>query len=181
MKKTILVTSMAVMLSSILGACGMNNNDKDLGREARDNMTNVNYDNRADRGMNNMNNNMNMGTDNNRYDENARMDVADEASNKVTDLKEVQNATVIVTDNNAYVAAMLEGGESEKLSKETEKKIRDAVRSTDPDINDVFVSTNPDFMDRMRGYADEINKGNPVSGIVKEFNETIQRVFPTNR
>ncbi|KZE67811.1 hypothetical protein AWM68_18770 [Fictibacillus phosphorivorans] len=181
MKKTILVTSMAVMLSSFLGACGMNNNDKDLGREARDNMTKVNYDNRADRDMNDMNNNMNMGTDNYRYDENARMDVADEAANKVTDLKEVQNATVIVTDNNAYVAAMLEGGESQKLSKETEKKIGDAVRSTDPDINDVFVSTNPDFMDRLRGYADEINKGNPVSGFIKEFNETIQRVFPTNR
>lgn len=180
MKKTILVTSMAVMLASFLGACGMNNNDKDMGREARNNMTEVNYDNRADRNMNDMNNNMNMGTDN-RYDENARMDVADEAANKVTDLKEVQNATVIVTDNNAYVAAMLEGGESMKLTKETEKKIGDAVRSTDPDINDVFVSTNPDFMDRMRGYADEINKGNPVSGFIKEFNDTIQRMFPTNR
>ncbi len=179
MKKPILAASMAVMLASFLGACGMNNNDKDMGREARNNMREVNYDNRADRNMNDMNNNMNMGTNN--FDENTRMDVADEAANKVTDFEEVQNATVIVTNNNAYVAAMLEGGESMKLTKETEKKIGDAVRSTDADINDVFVSTNPDFVDRMRGYADEINKGNPVSGFVKEFSDTIQRVFPTNR
>ncbi|RZT21773.1 MULTISPECIES: YhcN/YlaJ family sporulation lipoprotein [Fictibacillus] len=177
MKKTILVTSMAVMLSSFLGACGMNNNDKDMGEEARNNMTEVNYDNRADR---NMDNNMNMGMDN-QYDENARMDVADEAANKVTDLKEVEDATVIVTDNNAYVAAKLKGGESMKLTKETEKMIGDTVRNTDPDINDVFVSTNPDFIDRMNGWADDINKGNPVSGFVKEFNDTIRRMFPTNR
>ena len=180
MKKTILVTSMAVMLSSFLGACGMNNNDKDMGKEARNNMTEVNYDNRADRNMDNMNNNMDMGMDN-QYDENTRMDVADKAANKVTDLKEVDDATVIVTENNAYVAAELKGGESMKLSRETEKKIGDTVRKTDPDINDVFVSTNPDFIDRMNGYADEINKGNPVSGFVKEFNDTIKRVFPTNR
>ncbi|OOE14229.1 YhcN/YlaJ family sporulation lipoprotein [Fictibacillus arsenicus] len=177
MKKTILVTSMAVILSSFLGACGMNNNDKDMGEEARDNMTEVNYDNRADRDMDM---DMNMGTDN-QYDENARMDVADEAANKVTDLKEVEDATVIVTDNNAYVAAKLEGGESMKLTKETEEKIGDAVRNTDPDINDVFVSTNPDFIDRMNGWADDINQGNPVSGFINEFNDMIRRIFPTNR
>jgi spore cortex protein len=180
MKKAILVTSMTVLVSSFLGACNMNNNDRDLGKEARNNLTEVNYDNR-DRDMdNNMDNNMDMGMDN-QYDENARMDVADEAAEKVTELKEVEDATVIVTDNNAYVAAKLEGGENTKLTKETEKKIADAVQNTDPDINDVFVSTNPDFLDRLNGYADEINQGNPVSGFVKEFNETIRRIFPTNR
>lgn len=181
MKKKILATSMAVMLTSVLGACGMNDNDQDLGRETRDNLTEVNYDNRADRNMDNLNNNMDMGMDNDQNDENARMDVADEAAKKVEDMKQVEDATVIITDNNAYVAAQLEGGESAKLTKETEKKIGDVVRNTDPDINDVFVSTNPDFMDRMQGYADEINKGNPVTGFIEEFNETVRRIFPTNR
>jgi spore cortex protein len=180
MKKTILATSMAVMLSSFLGACNFNNNDRDLGRETRDNLTEVNYDNRADRNMDNLNNNMDMGMDN-QNNGNARMDVADEAAEKVTALKEVENATVIVTENNAYVAALLEGGENKELSKETEKKIADAVKKTDPKINDVFVSTNPDFGDRLEGYADEINKGNPVTGFIDEFNETIRRIFPTNR
>jgi spore cortex protein len=181
MKKAILVTSMAVMLSSFLGACNMNNNDREMGEEARDNLTDVNYNNRADRDRDrDMDMDMNMGTDN-QFDENTRMDVADEAADKVTDLKEVEDATVIVTENNAYVAAQLGGGEGDKLSKETEKKIADAVRNTDPEINDVFVSTNPDFIDRMQGYTDEIEKGNPVSGFVKEFNETIRRIFPTDR
>ena len=181
MKKTILATSMAVLLSSFLGACNFNNNDRDLGREDRDNLTDVNYDNRADRDMDmNMDNNMDMGMDN-QNNGNARMDVADEAADKVTALKEVENATVIVTENNAYVAAQLEGGENKELSKDTEKKIADAVKKTDPEINDVFVSTNPDFGDRLEGYADEINKGNPVTGFIEEFNETERRIFPTNR
>ncbi|WNB92871.1 YhcN/YlaJ family sporulation lipoprotein [Bacillus sp. NEB1478] len=175
MKKLIMVTATALMLTSVLGACGMNNKGKNnLGQESRKNMTNVNYDNRTnDMGYNNINNPT--------INENTRMDVADEAAKKVTDLKEVEDATVINTDENAYVAAKLEGGESMKLTKETEKKISDAVKSVDPDINDVFVSTNPDFGDRMRGYADEINKGNPVSGFFKEFNDTVKRIFPTQR
>jgi spore cortex protein len=181
MKKSILATSMAVMLSSFLGACNFNNNDRDLGREARNDLTEVNYDNRADRDRNmDMNNNMDMGMEN-QNNENARMDVADKAAEKVTALKEVENATVIVTENNAYVAAQLQGGENMDLTKETEKKIADAVKKTDPEINDVFVSTNPDFGDRMEGYADEINKGNPVTGFMEEFNETIRRIFPTER
>ncbi|MCM3718214.1 YhcN/YlaJ family sporulation lipoprotein [Fictibacillus phosphorivorans] len=181
MKKTILVTTMAIVLSSFLGACAMNDKDKDLGEESRDNMTEVNYDNRADRDLDNdLDNNLDVGMDN-QYDENARMDVADEAADKVTELKEVEDATVIVTDNNAYVAAKLEGGENMKLTKETEEKIADKVRNTDPDINDVFVSTNPDFLDRMNEWADEINKGNPVTEFIKEFNDTIRRIFPTDR
>jgi YhcN/YlaJ family sporulation lipoprotein len=175
MKKIIMVTATALMLTSVLGACGMNNKGKNnLGQESRKNMTNVNYDNRTnDMGYTNINNPM--------INENTHMAVADEAAKKVTDLNEVKRATVIATDNNAYVAAELEGGESMKLTKDTEKKIADAVKSTDPDINDVFVSTNPDFADRMKGYSDQINKGNPVSGFFKEFNDTVRRVFPTNR
>ncbi|MDR7072981.1 YhcN/YlaJ family sporulation lipoprotein [Fictibacillus barbaricus] len=175
MKKIIMVTATALMLTSVLGACGMNNKGKNnLGQESRKNMTNVNYNNRTnDLGYNNINNPT--------INENTRMDVADAAARKVTDLKEVKSATVITTDNNAYVAATLEGGESMKLTREIEKKIADAVKSTDSSINHVYVSTNPDFGDRMRGYADQINKGNPVSGFAKEFSETIRRVFPSNR
>ncbi|MBY6036789.1 YhcN/YlaJ family sporulation lipoprotein [Fictibacillus nanhaiensis] len=168
---------MAVMLSSFLGACNMNN-DRDMGEEARDNLTDVNYNNRGDRDMDM---DMNMGMNNDGINENSRMDVADKAADKVTDLKDVEDATVIVTDNNAYVAATLKGDESMKLTKEMERMIADTVRNTDSDINDVFVSTNPDFTDRMQGYADEIDKGNPVSGFAKEFNETVRRIFPTNR
>jgi spore cortex protein len=177
MKKTILLTSMSVMLASILGACGMNNKDQNLGREARNNMTEVNYDNRADRD----NNRMDVGTDNNNQGVNDydRIDVAEKAADRVTDLKGVEDATVIVTDSNAYVAANLE--ENQELTNDLEDRIGKAVRKADPSVNDVFVSTNPDFLDRMNGWADQIRNGNPVSGFAKEFGETVRRVFPDNR
>jgi len=60
-------------------------------------------------------------------------------------------------------------------------KIADQVRNADPDINDVFVSVNPDFVERMDGYANDIRSGRPVRGMLDEFTETVQRVFPTNR
>ena len=37
--------------------------------------------------------------------------VADKAADKVTDLKEVKNATVIVAGNSAYVAVVLTNGQ----------------------------------------------------------------------
>ncbi|MGG1575424.1 YhcN/YlaJ family sporulation lipoprotein [Fictibacillus sp. NRS-1165] len=136
-------------------------------------------------GMDNANKNMrNISTDENtgnNENQDNRLDVADEAADQVVQLKEVRQANVIVTDDNAYVAAVLEDGDNGKLTKQTEKKIADRVKSTDPDINDVFVSTNPDFFDRVQKYVNDIQAGKPVTGFVKEFSEMVRRLFPTQR
>jgi spore cortex protein len=182
MKNKKWVPFVSIMVLAFLGACGMNNNDQDLGREARNNMTEVNYENGADRDLDrDLDMDMDMNMNNGTIDGNDRMEVADEAADRVTALREVESATVLISGDNAYVAAMLEGRANQKLTDQTERKISDAVRKTDPQINDVFVSTNPNFVDRMTGYADEIEKGNPVSGFFEEFNETVRRIFPTNR
>ena len=109
-----------------------------------------------------------------------RMVVADKAADKVTDLAEVRTANVIVTNRNAYVAAVLDDGHSGQLSRDVENKIERAVKQADPDINNVFVSVNPDFVDRMGNYTNDIQTGRPVTGFMDEFMETVRRVFPTN-
>jgi spore cortex protein len=134
---------------------------------------NVNKNDVVDRNQNVTNNNI-TNDRNNR----SKMSVADDAAKKVADLPEVDNANVIVTENNAYVAVKLSPNSRNKGTYSIEHKISKRVKSTDRDIDHVYVSENPDFYDRMNTYASDIRKGRPVSGFFSEFTETIRRVFP---
>ncbi len=88
---------------------------------------------------------------------------------------------MMVTNANAYVAVILKGQPKEEVTREIEQKISRAVKSTDRDIQNVFVSSNPDFVDRMAGYGKRIQQGEPIEGLVGEFNEMIRRIFPNAR
>jgi YhcN/YlaJ family sporulation lipoprotein len=171
----------AVLFPIILTAgCGMNNAGDDTRRD-NDLYENVNY---RDRDMNrpdNVNNNIadDNGNDNNNRNEDNQMKVADDAAEKVNEVEGVENATVIVTENNAFVAVALEGNKQGNITDDVKNKISDKVKSTDESIDNVYVSANPDFYDRMRDYGDRINKGEPIAGLFDEFGETVRRVFPT--
>ena len=110
-----------------------------------------------------------------------RIAVADNAAKKIVALREVDQANVLVTDNNAYVAAKLEVNAGNKLEKNVENKISDIVKSTDRNIHNVYVSVNPDFYTRTTSYANDIRNGHPIAGFFDEFNTMIHRIFPTRR
>jgi spore cortex protein len=107
--------------------------------------------------------------------------VADIAASKVTDLAEVDDATVIVNDNNAYVAAKLNRTDRNELTSDIQNKISRAVKSVDDEIDNVYISLNPDFYNRMKIYSDDIRAGRPVSGFMDEFSDSIRRMFPNAR
>jgi hypothetical protein len=44
----------------------------------------------------------------------------------------------------------------------------------------VYVSADPEFANRLRGYANRLDDGRPIRGLIEEFNILVQRVFPTN-
>ncbi|WP_445486905.1 YhcN/YlaJ family sporulation lipoprotein [Niallia sp. 03133] len=111
----------------------------------------------------------------------ADLDLADKAADKIKDLKEVERAVVIKTDENAFVAVQLTGNKEGNVTKELEDKVADKVRSVDHDIDNVYVSSNPDFYDRMTNYGQDIENGHPISGLFNEFSETVRRVFPNYR
>ena len=117
----------------------------------------------------------------NSYNQSYRMRVADEVQDQVVQLTEVQSANVIVVNRNAYVAVVLENGDTDHIRKDIEKKISDQVKATDETITNVYVSTNPDFVVRMTDYGEKLQSGRPVTGLTEEFNETIERVFPIAR
>lgn len=135
-----------------------------------------------------------------------RIQLADRAAEQIVKIPGVRQANVLITENNAYVAAILDapagtgpnfrteprGGAApdgrtargsnmrdEPLSPQIKNAIADKVRQAVPGIQNVYVSTNPDFVDRVNNYADDLREGRPIEGLWEEFSEMVQRVFPT--
>ncbi|MFF2450090.1 YhcN/YlaJ family sporulation lipoprotein [Neobacillus sp. NPDC058068] len=198
MKKSLFVIS-TLIFSLYLSGCARNNVNDNVARNriatepTRVNYTNPNYpggpavtgidtsDTRLDRNMDRTNV-RNVRNDRNNVGNNqSKMRVADKAADKVADLPEVDRANVIVTENNAYVAARLDRSSRNEMTSTIEDKISRAVKSVDRDIDNVYVSVNPDFYDRMNNYAGDIRNGRPISGFFNQFTDTIRRVFPNAR
>lgn len=182
----------AGLISVVLAGCGTgNNNDRftsddnqplgvrynpDDNRDMNDGMG-LN-DNRNDGFGTNVNNRNNDTVNNN---DGRNIDLADDVADKVTNLNEVEDASVLVTDRNAYVAVKLSGKGDNNLTNDVEEKIAREVRDTKYNFENVYISENPDFYDRMRGYGDEIRNGRPIGGFFDEFTEAVERVFPDAR
>jgi spore cortex protein len=186
----------ATLVSSLfLTGCAKNNIDGDVTTRQRNTneITRVNFNNpnqvgpaisSADTSDPELDRNRNYNTitngrnNNNVGSNQTNTRVADKAADKVINLTEVDNATVIVNDNNAYVAAKLDVSARNELTSAIKEKIARAVKSVDRDIDNVYISVNPDFYDRMNTYSRDIRNGGTVSGFIDEFSDTIRRVFP---
>ena len=113
------------------------------------------------------------------------LELADKASEKISEIEEVESATVILTDNNAYVGVVLnkkaDGTEIKEGSEELDElyaKIRKELSMTNANVKNVYISINPEFVTRMQDYGKKIEEGKPVEGLFEEFSETVKRVFP---
>lgn len=183
----------AGLISVVLVGCGTaNNNDRftsddnrPLGvrydpADNRDDADNMNDGVGVNDNRNGVNDNGNNGLDN-AGDNNRNIDLADDVADRVTDLREVEDTSVLVTNRNAYVAVKLSDQGNREMNNELQKKIARKVRDTKHDFDNVYISENPDFYDRMRGYGNDIRNGRPIGGFFDEFTETVQRVFPNAR
>lgn len=155
---------------------------------------------------------------------NTRMEISNKIADSITAMDEVDTATVLLTDQNAYVAVILDNGTGygasnlgrnvgkantdrsglvrtpnvmgdnattdrmgrqgmgegdEGISRNLKADIADKVKSVEPNVENVYVSTNPDFVGRMRGYGERFQNGQPIRGMIIEFNTMVQRMFPT--
>ncbi|MFJ7725741.1 YhcN/YlaJ family sporulation lipoprotein [Neobacillus sp. NPDC097160] len=194
MKKSLFVIG-TLIFSLYLSGCAKNNVNNDVAYRNRNTMepTRVNYNNpnnggpaitgvdTSNRGLDRNRNNITNVRNDNIGNNQSKIRIADKAADKVTDLPEVDHANILVTDNNAYVAAKLDPSSRNELTSTIENKISRAVKSVDSDIDNVYVSVNPDFYDRMNTYAGDIRNGRPISGFMNEFSDTIRRIFPNAR
>lgn len=107
------------------------------------------------------------------------MRLADDIANRLTNMREIDAATVMLSDNNAFVAVDMPGRQQGRVTNDLKNRISDEVRHLDRDIDNVYVSADPDFFNRMGGYARDIRNGEPIQGLADQVTETIRRVFPT--
>ncbi|MFJ7308629.1 YhcN/YlaJ family sporulation lipoprotein [Peribacillus frigoritolerans] len=171
----------SAMMALVITGCATNNNEDasenlGLNRTHQDNLDNPMNVGDTRQNVNNVNN-VNNDNDNGVNG----MRVSEDISNRVEALKEVSNANVILTENNAYVGAVLKDGGEKDISNDLKERVADAVRGADPSVDQVYVSANPDFVQRMDGYANDIENGKPVEGFAEEFRELVTRIFPSPR
>jgi spore cortex protein len=168
----------SAMMALVITGCATNDNEgasENLGlnRSHQDNLDNPMNVSDTRQNVNDENNANNNGINDIR--------VSDDISNRVEAMKEVSNASVIVTENNAYVGAVLKDGGDKDISNDLKERVADTVRGADPSVDQVYVSANPDFVQRMEGYANDIENGKPVAGFAEEFRELVTRIFPSQR
>ena len=200
MKKVSLFLT-AMLLSLSLMGCNFN---KDKNNNATNNGTTENVGTNVDQGTNNNANNNDGETKlevaKDAADRITELEGVKSASVIVTD-RNAYAAVVLEGDhtvnnadnkdnvnNNDNTAADKNNGTNNDLnnadhvlSPDLENKIAEKVREANDNIQNVYVSLNPEFVERMTGYVERINKGEPVQGFFGEFTESIQRVFPTTK
>ena len=162
-----------MLLIGLLTACGNNKDD-----EATDNGTNNTTENTdtVDEDMNVDDSGTNDDATNDAGETGRNVEVEDEVAHKIAELEEVESASVLVTDNNAYVAVELNEGTEE--TEEIKTKISDAAKAENADFKNVYVSADPDFGQQFKDYGDRIRADEPVEGFFDEFTDTVERVFP---
>lgn len=97
---------------------------------------------------------------------------------EVENIRDVRNATVVITDRTALVGVDLTSGTKGELNREIKREIEDAVKRADRDITKVSVSADPDIFKRIDNIARDIGTGRPLSGFGREIEEIIRRITP---
>jgi len=72
------------------------------------------------------------------------------------------------------------GFNADRMTSSLKQRIAERVKAVRPNVQNVYVSADPEFANRLRGYANRLDDGRPIRGLIEEFNILVQRVFPTN-
>jgi spore cortex protein len=99
--------------------------------------------------------------------------IENEAENKVTNLPEVKQANIIVSNRNAYVAVEMDEDFHGEISPFVEDQMVQQVREADPNVQNVYISSKREFVTQMRQYRDNLQNGKSTDG----FTKMVQRYF----
>ncbi|QQY80583.1 YhcN/YlaJ family sporulation lipoprotein [Keratinibaculum paraultunense] len=108
-------------------------------------------------------------------------DMAKKAANiaeKITNLKEINSASVLISGNSCIVGVDIKNNIEGKMTTDLKQKIERIVRNTDNSIKYVSITADPDLYTRIRNMAADIANGRPISGFANEFEEILRRITP---
>lgn len=104
---------------------------------------------------------------------------ARDLAKKISDMKNVNSATVVLSGNKAWVGVDLAAKLEKKMTNAMKNEITTLVKKEDKNITTVYVTADADTVSRLRNIAKDIAAGKPVSGFIKELNEIGRRITPS--
>lgn len=197
MKRLVQFISVSVVLclsAVTISACTMN-----PGNSARDSQNGQMEQQRYQPAP--LNQNMGMEQNNRQRNNNDRdhnwIAESQEAAELISDMQEIEAASVLLTNRNAYVAVIVENELTDQLSmrgnragtdrvddkevsEELKQQIAQQVQSVEPNVQNVYVSANPDFVGQINNYMTDLREGRPLTGLMDELNDMVGRMFPVN-
>lgn len=111
---------------------------------------------------------------------------ADRLSRTCETVPGVDNATVVISGNTAYVGVGTDGdltgrniayGTASDLTA-VKRQCAQKIKAADPNIKTVYVSTDANFFDRLRRVGDGVRNGSPVSNFRNELSNLIRNLTP---
>lgn len=102
---------------------------------------------------------------------------ANEIARKIAALPEVDNASVVISEDTALVGCSLRGNTQGTMTNALRQKIRGIVTES-ADINNVSVTTDPDMTNRIQTMSNSIFQGNPIEGFADEIRNLIRDITP---
>lgn len=128
--------------------------------------------------------------------DNTRLTQSQKTAQRLTKMNEISSATVLLSDQNAYVGVRLNvpqyGGQRlmgtpnrdlngmDSINKGLKEKIARKVKQENPTIKNVYISASPNFLRKFEGYSNQVIQGNPVKSFISQFNEAMRGSFPIN-
>ena len=106
---------------------------------------------------------------------------AEDLANKIGEMKDVNAATVVLSENQAWVGIDLAAGLEGKMTNEMKDKITSLVKKEDKKIDTVYVTADADTVQRLRNIARDVTGGKPISGFIDELNEIGRRITPSQQ
>lgn len=107
---------------------------------------------------------------------------SEEIAKKISDLPEIDKASVVINNDTALVGCKLRGDTQGTMTTTLRDKIERIVRDTDSNIKNVSITTEPDLYKRIKTMATDLDRGNPVEDFADEIRDLIRRITPnTNR
>lgn len=100
-------------------------------------------------------------------------------ADKISAMKEINAATVVLADNKAWVGVDLKAGVADKLTNAVKNEITRVVKAEDKSVETVYVTADADTVTRLKNIARDIAAGKPVSGFMDELNEIGRRITPS--
>ncbi|NLN14721.1 MAG: YhcN/YlaJ family sporulation lipoprotein [Tissierellia bacterium] len=167
----------------------INRFDDRTGTNIRDDDMDIRFDTRLDNDLNSINNDtlnrdrLNNGmvrNNNNSVNYGNMASRANEIAQKISDLPEVERASVVITDDTALVGCELRGNRQGTMTNALRQKIRGIVKEHARDIDNISITTDPDFTDRIRTMSDRIFQGNPIEEFADDIEDLIRRITPGN-